>query len=526
MACSQLRQGTSCAMPPAYEAISDTLPGTDLETPSTYQDRADARCARARSGRAWGSAATLLGAGLLVLTALALAAARGRGPGPRESRSSLTRSAAVEDGAGAGEGVLDVGRQPETGERGALTVLNVHPDFGEVEGAYFGFSAQNADEVFGTSDWSGQVFRMSNGLVAGDVVVWRREQFCHGMSCGRWHPGALAGPGNWSVGDRLVLRPERSVAGLAAMGTTSTGVATPTVDATTERVTAAVSPAPLFEFYMYRANAADAAKRYSFGNINTGNLDGVVWYLMNEVVTLYTDGAQCPRKFNISQINRYRVRTRATKEIFETGMSFGARFSYDFGMCMGRCFPDNKCSGPDDCDYHNRKYGFNVGCNNFLDHYPYPDGDTPTPGGIWYALPLDGRCSGEPTGAKDCTWSYEDAGALSLEEVEAMNPGGPHCCPADRCTGFWENQFDEDATRGRVGAILSAFGQKYPERPPDIGPSQCDFRRDAWYTPETDIWPLRDPWAHEDAEPASGVGDGAQIGTQEWGTQEWHDDST
>lgn len=523
-------------MPPAYKAIQRQT-STDLE------DGAGERGARARDWRAWGSAASLFGAGLLVFAALALAAARGRQHQPRESGSSLTRAAAVEVGVGFGDGVLDssldkpraelagageaagnalaTGSQPESDERGALTVVDAHPDLLEAEGVYFGFSAPDADEVFGTTDWSGQVFRMSNGLVTGDVAVWRDEQFCRMTSCGRWHPNTLAGPGNWSVGDRLVLRPKGSAAGLATIGTTLARMATTTGIATTT-----VSPAPLFEFYMYRANAADAANRYSLGNINTGNLDGVVWYLMNEVVTMYTEGTQCPRKFNISQINRYRIRSRATREIYETGMNFGTRFSFDFGKCMGRCFPDNKCSGLDDCDYHYGKYGFNVGCNNFVDRYPFPDDDTPAPGGTWYALPLEGRCSGEPTGAKNCTWSYEDAGLLSLEEIEAMNPGGPNCCPADRCTGFWENQFDEGATNGRVQAIQGAFAEKYPDWPQDIGASQCDFRKDAWYTADTDIWQLRDPWAdenrsEEDAEPTSGVGDGAQIGSQEW-----HDGST
>jgi hypothetical protein len=270
----------------------------------------------------------------------------------------------------------------------------------------------------------------------------------------------------------------------------------------TATATTTVSPAPLLEFYMYRASAVDLANKYPFGNVNTGNLDGVVWYLMNEVVTIYADGTRCPRHFNISQINRYRIQMRATMEIYEAGMSFGTRFSFTFGACMGRCFPGNECSGPEDCDYHYSKYGFNVGCNNFLDHYTYPEGETPAPGGTWYALPLDGRCSGEPTGAKDCTWSYRDAGALSLEEIEATSPSGPNCCPADRCTGFWENQLDEGATSGRVQAIRSAFAEKYPDWPEDLGPSRCDFRKDAWYTAGADIWPLR-PWGEWRDEMAS-----------------------
>jgi len=266
---------------------------------------------------------------------------------------------------------------------------------------------------------------------------------------------------------------------------------------TTRMATTTVSPAPLHEFYIYRANSVEK-KQYEFGNINTGNLEGVVWYLMNEVVTKYTEGTRCPRKFNISQINRYKIRTRATKELFEAGINFGTRFSYDFGMCMGRCFADNQCSGQDDCDFHFKKYGFNVGCNKFVDLYPFPDAETPgAPQGIWYSMPLDGRCKGEPTGAEDCTWSVEDAGAVNLTDIEETNPYGPNCCPAERCTGLWENPFDAGATNWRTQTIERVFAEKYPDIPTYIGESECDFYKDAWYTDFTDIWTPKDPWADE-----------------------------
>jgi len=316
-------------------------------------------------------------------------------------------------------------------------------------------------------------------------------------------------------------------------GLNKTHASTTETSASTTRTTSTtVSPAPLYEFYMYRANGP-TARDYEFGNINTGNLDGVVWYLMNEVVTMYTDGTRCPRKFNISVINRYRVRTRATRELFEqNNMNFGTRFSFDFGRCMGRCFPDNMCSGSDDCEFHYDKFGFNVGCNNFRDKYPFPDGETAAPSGTWYALPLDGRCDGVPNGARDCTWSYEDAGFLTLEEIEAVSPNGPNCCPKERCTGFWENMFDEGAMNWRVQEITRLFGQKYTDIGYYVGPSQCDFNRDQWYTPDTDIWPPHDPWAKEDDEQAANdeqadeavdTGEGnSKIGSEEWKDDSWN----
>lgn len=259
------------------------------------------------------------------------------------------------------------------------------------------------------------------------------------------------------------------------------------------------SGAPLFEFYMYRAATAEDTDTPA-GEVNTGNLEGVVWYLMNEVVTMYTEGTRCPRKTNISHLYRYKVRTRATKELHDLGMNFGARFAYDFGMCMGRCFSQNLCTSADDCREHYDRYGFNPGCNSFRDRYPFPDFDTPAPDGIWYSLPFGGRCEGKPTGESSCTWSVESAGAVSLEEIENTKPWGGNCCPADRCTGFWDNQFDEGATKSRVNDILDIFAEKFPDMPRDLDTAPCDFKREKWYA--DDAWPRRDPWAASDEQEA------------------------
>jgi len=249
--------------------------------------------------------------------------------------------------------------------------------------------------------------------------------------------------------------------------------------------------APLHEFYMYRATKPGDFDKFPVGQINTANMDGLIWYLMNEVVTNYSKGSRCPRKFGISEIHRMRVRSRATPELAAEGMSFGARFAYDFGECMGRCFPDNMCTSNDDCDFHYRKYGFVPGCNRFTDKWPFPNLDTATPGGIWYSLPLSGRCEGVPTGAKDCTWSFEDAGVISLLELESLSHGSDNCCHG-HCTNFWVDQYKVGAAGWKVNQALDLFHKKYPSMPRDLEPAPCDFNRVKWYAQDT--WQRRDPW--------------------------------
>jgi len=235
-------------------------------------------------------------------------------------------------------------------------------------------------------------------------------------------------------------------------------------------------------------------EEHPVGDINTGNLEGVVWYLQNEVVTMYgTPGTtRCPRKFNIAEIHRFKVRTRTSKELFAEGMNFGPRFAYDEGMCRGRCFAGNKCTCQPDCDYTYGKYGNVVGCNKFIDKYPYPDYDTAAPGGIWYALPLEGRCD-YPTGAHDCTWSYEHAGHITLQELEAKASGGSDNCCNGQCTGFWDNLYDLGRTQWRVQQALDVFANKYTQMPRDLFWATCDFGWWRWYSPN-DPWARTDPW--------------------------------
>lgn len=183
---------------------------------------------------------------------------------------------------------------------------------------------------------------------------------------------------------------------------------------------------------------------------------------------------------------------KATQALIDTGLNFGVRFAYDQGKCEGRCFEGNSCSGEGDCAANYQKYGFVVGCNRFNSHYPFPIiADKPAPNGVWYSLPLSGRCHGEPSGDKDCTWSFEEAGTVSLEEMEAVSPGSENCCEG-HCTNFWHDQFNPGAMSWRVHAAMEVFKKKYPEMPWDLPAPPCDFDASKWYP--QDLWHKQDPW--------------------------------
>jgi len=249
--------------------------------------------------------------------------------------------------------------------------------------------------------------------------------------------------------------------------------------------------APLHEFYMYRAAAPGVLNKYPFGQVNLANMEGVMWYLMNEIVTNYTQGPRCPRRFGIAMIHRFKIKTRATPAMAKIKMNFGTRFAYDQGMCTGRCFPGNLCTGSGDCMTQFDKYGFVPGCNKFESNYPFPVDANSAPGGVWYSLPLDGRCDGDPTGDDRCTWSYEYAGYITLADLEELSPGQDNCCNG-RCSDFWHNQWDPVVMSWRVGAALWVFKSKYPAWSKNLLPPVCDFDREKWYA--EDPWPRQDPW--------------------------------
>lgn len=227
----------------------------------------------------------------------------------------------------------------------------------------------------------------------------------------------------------------------------------------------------VFTFYMYRAMSDS---NFPPENVNTANLAGVMWYLQHEVVTV------TPRKFGITRIIRLKVQTKATQPLLNRGMNFGVRFAFDSGTC----------TGPFNCTEAWEKYGYFVGCNSLGD-FPYPKEAPYYSGGIWFSLPGEcpsrtfkdkdvacsavepgGFCHGTPTGRGDCTYTYEKAGEINVDDLEGGDPAG-----------FWASPTDEGSCADRVESARALFISKYPHDPDDLDlpAPRCDFSYGSFY---------------------------------------------
>ncbi|CAJ1438141.1 unnamed protein product [Effrenium voratum] len=265
------------------------------------------------------------------------------------------------------------------------------------------------------------------------------------------------------------------------------------------------STAPLLEFYVYRAMSDSS---YPLENVNAANAAGVMWYLHNEVI-IWT-----PRKFGITRIVRFKVQYKAPEPLHEKGMNFGVRYAFDSG----------KCTGPGDCSSDYGKYGYFVGCNlvynfptnQFKDAKYYGD---PT----WYAFPgpcytntyrnhddmcvqskPGGACPGSPSGRGDCTYQYEPAGEVSVDEVVGIKDyasflknGGkeyipglgtgaqmcrqqPWLCDKGAGMSFWNDKHNEHYNQMRVQRLKDTFQKKYPTSP-ILADVPCDFKEYQFY---------------------------------------------
>lgn len=255
------------------------------------------------------------------------------------------------------------------------------------------------------------------------------------------------------------------------------------------------SKAPLFTFYVYRAESDD---QDYVTNVNVANLPGVMWYLHNEVVW------QTPRKFNISRIYRHKIMTRGTQPLRDLGMNFGVRFAYDAAQC----------TGPWNCDLNFERYGYFVGCNN-LGEFPFPY-KIYYEDAKWYTLPgacssntykdkdasciedqPGGMCEGIPTGQGNCTYSISRAGDLTLNEIENISDYAAFVKAgkeefnktADKGVGmtFWDGLNDSDANQARVDHVAALFKKKYPDMPShsEMLSPVCDFKFEEFYTGTT-----------------------------------------
>lgn len=269
------------------------------------------------------------------------------------------------------------------------------------------------------------------------------------------------------------------------------------------------SNAPLHTFYMYRAQGPTS---YPPESSNAANLEGVMFYLHNEIVSHHyvkdKDG-KFTRKFGITRILRYKVQTRATQTLHELGMNFGVRYAFDSGQC----------TGPWSCDDAFQNYGFFVGCNNFQDNFPFPTGETAYKDGIWYSVP--GKCPQhakrwemtkddledciqkfpggvcpspgmEPTGQGDCTFNYEEpVEEIDLDELTGISGGlhnwvfaGNKEFDTGRDAGigmsFWDKRHDRSKAQERVRRVEALFDSKYPKAQ-GIEVAPCDFNKYAFF---------------------------------------------
>mmetsp|Transcript_78714 Transcript_78714/g.163714 ORF Transcript_78714/g.163714 Transcript_78714/m.163714 type:complete len:561 (-) Transcript_78714:516-2198(-) len=256
----------------------------------------------------------------------------------------------------------------------------------------------------------------------------------------------------------------------------------------------ATSDAHTHTFYMYRVqNSAD----YPPENQNMANLAGALWYLHNEIVN--NKGS---RRFDKTRIQRFRVKTKSTQPLIELGLNFGVRFAFDKG----------RCTGPYDCQAQWDKFGYFVGCN-VVDEWPTGQwqGKVHYPNAVWWSLPgtctsqlfdhhtqtcaqkQPGGACNDPTGSGTCTYSYESAGEISIDELEgidsfesfARNGGWEYNNKTDEGVHmtFWNNKYDDAACQWRLDHARQLFHNKYPNMATesDLPEPRCDFSKATFY---------------------------------------------
>jgi len=301
---------------------------------------------------------------------------------------------------------------------------------------------------------------------------------------------------------------------------------------------------------MYRAQSHAS---YPLENINMADLAGVMWYLHNEVVQ------NTPRKYHIDRIRRFKVTVKNTWEFWNAHKrQFSAFVAYDAGRCSTPVCKDI---------YH--QYGFVVGCqvcDTKVAAYLAKDqtnwnckkGSDECRAGIWYSLPgpcpamgmsneeinpnkvglnvmkskpaecvkrmPGGHCK-KATGAPDCTYSYEEAGEIMLNELvgikdyndfwntsftrcarKAKKSGGhvsdckhqkEYSRKLDKGVGcsFWDGIHDKDKSTDRMNAVRRLFKKHYSEFPESLPEPACEF--DMYYNGEFK-WKIN----HTGAEPS------------------------
>eukprot|EP00929_Paragymnodinium_shiwhaense_P101481 TRINITY_DN645_c0_g2_i1.p1 TRINITY_DN645_c0_g2~~TRINITY_DN645_c0_g2_i1.p1 ORF type:complete len:724 (+),score=125.05 TRINITY_DN645_c0_g2_i1:124-2295(+) len=285
-----------------------------------------------------------------------------------------------------------------------------------------------------------------------------------------------------------------------------------------------------FTFYAYRAQSKGNGHEYPLENVNLATMGGVLWYLHNEIIqTCWGAGGlggsihggtghYGDRKFAISRIRRLKITYKPTAPLIEKGMNFGPLCSYDAGECTGPhkgSYASGVGSGWASKGEWN-EFGYIMGCGKIggWPHQHWTSGKK-YPNAAWYsvagrcpAVPFNrvpswckmtmpgGACS-DPTGAGNCTYSYEEAGEIDLDELVGIKPRWPsraafckQCGTEGSAWGrggcglrFWGNNiWDERSARSQVQKALDMFHKKYPNMPKqdDMPEPDCDFKREAY----------------------------------------------
>jgi len=179
-----------------------------------------------------------------------------------------------------------------------------------------------------------------------------------------------------------------------------------------------------------------------------------------------------------------------TQALAKLNMTFGVRFAWDTQECTGA----GPWASSEECDAQFKKYGYFVGCNN-LGSYPFPTAakgyPVHYPEAVWYSLPGKGRCHGRPTGEDNCTYSFEEAGNVTIDELVGIQDywriNLEYDENADHGWGFswWDHKYDDLACRQRWLHVRDVWARKYPdeESDEDLPAPSCDFNCDFYPNP-------------------------------------------
>jgi len=229
----------------------------------------------------------------------------------------------------------------------------------------------------------------------------------------------------------------------------------------------------LMTFYMYRAATDDNGMELE--NANLANMEGVLWYLHNDVLNT------CPRKNGISRILRFVVSVQNTMRSWAEGETsqFGQFVYFDEGRCM---FNNSHC------DELWKRYGRVVGCSKLRTDSPDLPNYAGPPEPVLFSLPGRersdvGRCQ-SPDGSADCTWTAAYAGEIRIDELSGITDDKGFCedgnveySPAtDRGVGtsFWNEKRSLGGCMNRVSYARQLFRMKYPNFPGTLGEPACD----------------------------------------------------